>query len=71
MMFLSDIVEAAQNKLRDSVIRSVLCEYNDGVLVLRGRSGSYYEKQVAQEAVKRIEGVSRVVNQIEVFSESI
>jgi osmotically-inducible protein OsmY len=71
MMSLSDVVETAQNQLRNSVVHRVSCEYDDGVLVLRGRSRSYYEKQVAQEAVKRIKGVSRVVNQIKVFSESI
>ncbi len=70
-MSLSDIVETAQNHLRNSVVQGVSCEYDDGVLVLRGRSRSYYEKQIAQEAVRHIDGVAQVVNEIEVFSESI
>jgi osmotically-inducible protein OsmY len=71
MMSLSSIAEAAQNQLRNSVVHTVSCEYDEGILVLRGRSRSYYEKQVAQETVKRIDGVSQVVNEIEVLSESI
>ena len=70
-MSLSSIAEAAQNQLRNSVVHRVSCEYDGGILVLRGRSRSYYEKQVAQETVKRIDGVSQVVNEIEVLSESI
>ena len=70
-MSLSSIAEAAQNQLRNGVVHRVSCEYDDGILVLRGRSRSYYEKQVAQETVKRIDGVAQVVNEIEVLSESI
>ncbi len=70
-MSLSKIAEAAQNRLRSSIVHRVSCEYSDGVLVLRGRSRSYYEKQVAQEAVKCINGVAQVINEIEVYSESI
>ena len=70
-MPLLDIAETARNHLRSSVVQSVSCEYDDGVIVLRGRSRSYYEKQIAQETVKRIDGVAQVINEIEVFSESI
>ena len=42
------------------------CEYREGRLLLRGRVTSYYYKQIAQEAVLRLETVQRVVNQIEV-----
>lgn len=70
-MSFASVAEKAENCLRRSVVRRVSCDYEGGVLVLRGRSGSYYEKQVAQESVKRIDGVARVVNQIEVISESI
>jgi osmotically-inducible protein OsmY len=44
----------------------VQVSYRQGTLMLRGRLTSQYLKQVAQELVCRIEGVSGVVNQIEV-----
>jgi osmotically-inducible protein OsmY len=59
----------AQDRLRrDSRVPSqrLSCEYRHGVLRLRGRLSSYYHKQVAQEAVKGVQGVAEVVNEIEV-----
>jgi osmotically-inducible protein OsmY len=50
----------------NTAIKTVSCDYSRGVLFLRGRLTSYYEKQSAQEAVKNLEGVIQVVNQIEV-----
>jgi osmotically-inducible protein OsmY len=70
MMSLSDIAQKAENCLRGIVVDGVRCEYDSGVLVLRGYSRSYYDKQTAQEAVKHIDGVAQVVNEIEVVAES-
>jgi osmotically-inducible protein OsmY len=50
----------------DSASHQITCECHDGVLVLRGRLPSFYEKQVAQEALRTLEGVDQIVNQIEV-----
>ncbi len=64
--------ELAQDCLRRSpypAVRRVSCEYCEGVLVLRGRLPSYYHKQVAQEAVARLEGVTGIVNEVEVVIE--
>ncbi len=47
-------------------VTRVLCEYDHGTLFLRGRLPSFHQKQVAQEAVARVEGVTQVVNEIEV-----
>jgi len=49
-------------------IRSVSCEYDHGLLFLRGQVSCYYHKQIAQEAVSRIEAVTQVVNRIVVVS---
>jgi hypothetical protein len=49
-------------------LRNVSCDCRGGVLVLRGRLPSYYLKQVAQEAVVRLEGVERIDNQIQVVT---
>jgi osmotically-inducible protein OsmY len=62
--------EELQYQVRRSV-SSVVCKYDDGVLVLRGRLNSFFHTQLAQETVRRIEGVKRVVNQIEVVSRAI
>jgi len=47
-------------------VTRVTCEYDRGTLFLRGRLPSFHQKQVAQEAVARVKGVTQVVNQIEV-----
>lgn len=62
--------EAAAARLRVSgyyAVRLVTCEYREGVLILRGRSPSFYLKQVAQEAVARLDGVEEISNRIEVI----
>jgi osmotically-inducible protein OsmY len=63
------IAEMATQRLRDSpykVLRRVKCECKHGVLFLRGRLFSFHEKQVAQETVAGVNGVTQVVNEIEV-----
>jgi len=63
-----EVVEAATACLGDSpypVVRRVSCEYDQGVLFLRGRVSCYYHKQLAQEAAAKIEAVTQVVNRIE------
>jgi osmotically-inducible protein OsmY len=60
----------AQRRLRGSssyAMRSVVCEYRDGMLVLKGQLPSYYHKQVAQELVQQIQGVKGIENQIGVL----
>ncbi len=47
-------------------LRAVYCEFRQGILTLRGRLPSFYYKQMAQEAVNGLLGVSQIVNQIEV-----
>jgi hypothetical protein len=49
---------------------AVSCECDHGTLHLRGHSSSYYEKQMAQEAVRGIDGVTQVINEIEVTPDS-
>jgi osmotically-inducible protein OsmY len=52
----------------DAASRQVACEYQDGVLLLQGRLSSFYEKQLAQESLRDLEGVEHIVNNIEVDS---
>jgi osmotically-inducible protein OsmY len=61
------IAEARLQASQYSLIRKILFLYDDGVLVLRGRLPTFFQKQLAQTAVADIEGVKQVVNQIEVL----
>ncbi|MBM3998512.1 MAG: BON domain-containing protein [Planctomycetes bacterium] len=47
--------------------RRLRFEMKDGHVVLQGCVGSYFQKQMAQEAVRRIDGVERIENQLEVL----
>ena len=63
------IAAAATECLKKSpyyAVRKVLCECDHGVLFLRGRLSSFHQKQVAQEAVAKVKGVTQVRNEIEV-----
>jgi osmotically-inducible protein OsmY len=42
------------------------CECNEGVITLVGHVGSYFLKQMAQTVVGRVEGVTRINNQLQV-----
>ena len=46
--------------------RQVHIEAEDGRVVLKGSVGSFFEKQMAQEAVRRIDGVEAIDNLLEV-----
>jgi polysaccharide pyruvyl transferase WcaK-like protein len=64
-----NIAEAARACLRNSpypAVRRILCEFNEGILLLRGHLSRFHQKQVAQETVARVRGVAQVVNEIEV-----
>ena len=63
------MAEAASERLRSSpyrALRAISCECDQSVLLLRGRLPSFYHKQLAQEAVAGVRGVSQVINEIEV-----
>lgn len=58
--------EAARDCLQKSpycAIRRVWCECHLGVLFLRGPLPTFHLKQLAQEAVARVKGVSQVINE--------
>jgi osmotically-inducible protein OsmY len=48
-------------------IQRIWCEYDGKRLYLRGQVPSFYLKQLAQTAVSGLDGVSQVVNEIEVI----
>lgn len=48
--------------------RDLRCQTLDGRIKLTGVVHSYYQKQLAQEVIRRIDGVGRVENELEVVS---
>jgi len=48
--------------------RNLCCETQGRRVTLRGRVGSFFQKQMAQEAVRRIDGVEEIENLLEVHS---
>jgi osmotically-inducible protein OsmY len=46
--------------------RQLRVEAANGHVVLQGSVGSFFEKQMAQEAIRRIDGVQRIDNRLEV-----
>lgn len=46
--------------------RNLRFETQEGRVVLRGTVSSYYQKQMAQEALRRLKGVDQIENHLEV-----
>ena len=46
--------------------RELQCVVHEGRVVLKGVVGSYFQKQMAQEAVLRVDGVKTIDNELEV-----
>jgi hypothetical protein len=63
---LQELAEGCLRRNPYLALKNVCCDWRGGVLVLRGCLPSYYLKQVAQEAVARLEGVQALDNQIQV-----
>ena len=65
----SKVAETVQVLLASSpypAIRSLQCEWDDGVVVLHGTLPSYYYKQLAQETVRKVGGAVQVLNAVDV-----
>ena len=61
--------ESTERRLNDGsvlALRNVACDFQDGVLTLRGCLPTYYLKQLAQAHVSDLAGVRQVINELEV-----
>ena len=61
-----EVTEAAKNRLQRSpywAVRILSCDCRRGTLFLRGHLPTFYQKQLAQEAVAKLEGVLHVINE--------
>jgi osmotically-inducible protein OsmY len=66
---VTDLSATVKDRLLSSpymLVRQVSVRCEQGVVRLRGRLPSFYQKQLAQAAVRDLEGVSQVINEIEV-----
>ena len=46
--------------------RTLDYEADSGIVVLTGKVNSFFQKQMAQEAIRRVDGVEKIDNQLEV-----
>ena len=51
--------------------RNLRFETSDGRVTLRGIVGTYFQKQMAQEAIRHIAGVEEIANELEVCGDTI
>ena len=63
---LSSKVEDAISTSPHLTSRTLKFETEHGCVRLLGTVSSYYQKQMAQEAVRRLEGVTQIENELEV-----
>ena len=47
-------------------IQLVRVETEDGRVVLKGKVNSFFQKQMAQEAIRRVDGVQQIENMLQV-----
>lgn len=63
---LSERVERAIQQAPHLNRQHLRFETNEGRVVLKGTVGSYFHKQMAQEAVRNVDGVDAISNQLNV-----
>jgi osmotically-inducible protein OsmY len=63
---LSDRVLCALEQSPHIPRRALRIEANEGRVVLRGTVGSYFQKQMAQEALRRVDGIDAIENELQV-----
>ena len=64
-----DLLHRVDSAIRQNphlVGHQVFCQHERGIVVLHGRVKSFFQKQMAQEALKRLDGVEKVINELEV-----
>ena len=63
---LVHLADAALEETGYAMLRHVNCDFQDGVMILRGNVPSYYLKQVAQTAIQQVDGIRQIDNRLEV-----
>ncbi len=65
-MPLDDRVLTALEQNPHITRRNLRFETSEGRVTLRGVVGTYYQKQMAQEAIRYVDGVHEIANELEV-----
>jgi osmotically-inducible protein OsmY len=72
-MSISEKKNCLEDQLHDALAqspyltrKSVRCEASDGRIILKGQVGTYFQKQMAAEVLRHIDGVEQIENQLEV-----
>ena len=63
---LEDRASTAINNAPHLLGQTLRCEASGNEVILRGVVSSYFQKQMAQETLRRIDGVEEVTNLLEV-----
>jgi osmotically-inducible protein OsmY len=64
---LEERVHSALKLSPHLTVRKLRCEAGTGGrIVLKGTVGSYYHKQMAQEMLRRLDGVEEIANELQV-----
>ena len=59
-------IDSAIRKNPHVLHRRVFLENSQGRVILRGRVDSYYQKQMVQEILRGMDGISEISNELEV-----
>ena len=65
----TSVESAAQKELAATgyyPLKALSCRFRDGTLTLQGQVPSYFHKQMAQEAIRRVGSIRAIVNEIQV-----
>ena len=63
---VEDAVRCRLGKVGHHSLKAINCQFRNGTLFLRGEVATYYLKQMAQESIRTLNGIGRIVNDIEV-----
>jgi osmotically-inducible protein OsmY len=63
---IRDLIRGALDRNPCFAGRDVKVEFDRQDVILRGSVSSYYQKQVAQESLRRITGIGAIRNELEV-----
>ncbi len=71
LLSLDDRVNLALQTAPHLAGRKLRSHARDGHVVLHGSVNSFFEKQMAQEVVRRIDGVQRIANELTVIRDDV
>lgn len=64
---LQQLVDAAWRSLPQLLKGNLAYDVHENAVVLRGQVRTYYQKQLVQESLRKVQGVNAIRNEIEVL----